>query len=242
MRAASSRVRGPAALGFVALATIVIACGSENGRGDLPESATGEKTATGSGADAGLFNNSNNPSGNTPTGQPTSETRCSDTTNALEGCGCPSDGAEAACWTGPANLRKVEQCRDGKAICHKVGEFFRWGPCDGQVLPGTNGIDAQCVSTCKGECVPGTSRYCDEEKFCAWGKQECLPNGKGGGSWGPCKETTPPAGCEPVISFPGFPPMYEEDCCKDKGFCCQVGGVNSPLSEGNCTGIVTNCK
>jgi len=221
--------------------TVIFACGSDGERSELQGGGpNGSASRTGSSAtvDAGVF------SPTTPGVTPgtTSTSNCSDPTNASEGCNCPTEGAEAACWTGPANLRRVEQCREGKAKCIKAGEFLRWGACEGQVLPGSPNVDANCLSTCKGECVPGTWRYCDEANFCAWGKQDCLPNGKGGGSWGPCKETTPPAGCEPLISFPGIPPTYEEDCCKDKGFCCQVGGVDSPLSEGNCTGIVVTCQ
>ena len=237
----SARMRAISTVAFAAFAGVVFACGSEDGRPELPGgSAKNPGTSTTGSVDGGAFAPST--PGSTTPGGPTGADRCNDPTNALEGCGCPNEGAEAVCWTGPANLRRVEQCREGKAKCTKQGEFLRWGPCEGQVLPGSQGVDQNCLSTCKGECVPGTFRYCDEAQYCAWGRQDCLPNGKGGGSWGPCKETPPPAGCEPIISFPGIPPSYDDDCCKDKGFCCQVGGVDSPLSEGNCAGIVVTCN
>jgi hypothetical protein len=223
----------------IALFVVVIACGSEDGRPTLGAgSGTDSKGDAGASTATGFVSSPTMADATAPQGSD----RCNDTTNATEGCGCPSEGATAPCWTGPANLRHVGGCKDGQATCTKAGEFLRWGACTGPVLPGAQGIDAACQSTCKGDCVVGTSRYCDEPEFCSWGKQDCLPNGKGGGSWGPCKETAIPAGCEPVVSFPGFPSFYDEDCCKQKGFCCQVGGVDSLTSEGNCTGIVTNCQ
>lgn len=225
-----------AAFGFV-----IFACGSEDGREALPEGTSGGPTSN-KVAEGGVFASTSSGGPGATTGGPTGSERCTDTANALEGCGCPTDGAEAPCWSGPTNLRKVGGCKDGTAKCIRAGEFLRWGACTGETLPGSQGLDASCQSTCKGECVPGKWRYCDEAQFCAWGKQDCLPNGQGGGSWGPCKETQAPSGCEPIISFPGFPAIYDEDCCKQKGFCCQVGGVNSPKSEGNCAGIVTTCQ
>ncbi|MFO0672509.1 MAG: hypothetical protein U0235_23350 [Polyangiaceae bacterium] len=227
------------------LGALVFACGDGEDRQDL-----GSGAANGNGTGATKGDNAFSPTA-TGNGGTTSVTNdggggpalgCTDPSNAVEGCSCPTGGAEAACWTGPANLRRVELCREGKSTCQKVGEFLRWGPCTGQVLPGSQGVDAQCQATCKGDCVVGAQRWCDEPNFCAWGKQDCLPNGKGGGSWGPCKEVPVPKGCEDPISVPGFPTFYDSDCCKKLGYCCQVGGVNSVVSEGNCNGISVTCQ
>ncbi len=225
------------------LAIAVLACGSE-ARDEVPASGS-PGSGNGKGANESFSPTANNgttsalPDGGTGSTPLT----CNDPTNAVEGCGCPTQDAESICWTGPANLRRVDMCREGKSTCIKTGEFLRWGPCTGQVLPGSPGIDANCQSSCKGECTPGTARYCDEPNFCAWGKQDCLPNGKGGGSWGPCKEVPVPTGCQEVF-IPGFPMpnTYDEGCCKKLGFCCQVGGVNGVKSEGNCAGITTVCQ
>jgi hypothetical protein len=233
---------------FVASAALVfglIACGSDGVREESASGPGGGSGGKGSTSDAFAPNAS--PSATSADGGPAAQATplsCGDPTNAVEGCGCPSQGAESACWTGPANLRRVDLCREGKSVCVESGEFLRWGACTGQVLPGSPGIDANCQSCCKGECNPGTARYCDEPNFCSWGKQDCLPNGQGGGSWGPCKETAVPAGCEEPIVIPGFPipSTYDSDCCKKLGLCCQVGGVNGVNSEGNCAGITVTCQ
>ncbi len=79
---------------------------------------------------------------------------------------------------------------------------------------------------CGGECVPGTSRWCDTPIACAWGKQDCAPDG----SWGACREVLErPAGCF------GF--FYDRDCCVDSGACCQNFPVDD-TSVGSCSGIV----
>jgi len=78
-------------------------------------------------------------------------------------------------------------------------------------------------------CVPGTWRWCDEIMYCAWGTQQCLPDGQ----WGACIETSErPAGCEGHV--------YDLACCFDSGACCQVSAFQ-PYSLGDCGGIVTPC-
>jgi alpha-tubulin suppressor-like RCC1 family protein len=54
--------------------------------------------------------------------------------NAVRGCACPSVGATAACWTGPASQRGAPGCHDGVAQCTQQGEFTAWGPCQGEKL------------------------------------------------------------------------------------------------------------
>jgi hypothetical protein len=82
---------------------------------------------------------------------------------------------------------------------------------------------------CGGECIPGVERWCDTPIACAWGKQECAPDG----SWGACREVLErPAGCG------GF--FYDRECCVDAGECCQ----NFPFDDssvGMCAMIVPEC-
>jgi hypothetical protein len=65
---------------------------------------------------------------------------CPDDKN-LPGCGCPSAGAKAACWTGLRKNRLHGVCKDGQTTCNLTGENdLAWGPCVGEQLPtGTTG-------------------------------------------------------------------------------------------------------
>ncbi|MDH5493553.1 MAG: MopE-related protein [Myxococcales bacterium] len=90
--------------------------------------------------------------------------------------------------------------------------------CDGDVDCG----DLDCQ-----HCTPGTSRYCDEPEYCAWGTQDCGADGR----WGSCTETTTrPGSCGGSL--------YSATCCVEAGACCQ----NYPVDEesiGMCAGIVS---
>jgi hypothetical protein len=171
-----------------------------------------------------------------------------------QGCLCDAPGSTGACWTGPATSRGTGSCKDGVATCVQTGEFLEWGACVGQVLecgpgsggggyedgggpgnggggyedgggPGSGGGGHEDGATCTGVCVPGSEEWCDEPLYCAWGKQQCTPQG----TWGPCKEVTqPPVGCGG--------PSYDPFCCAQHGQCCQIGNQ----SIGNCGGIVCN--
>ena len=60
---------------------------------------------------------------------------CPDDKN-LPGCGCPSKGATAACWTGKRKNRMHGDCKDGQTTCLLTGENdLAWGPCVGEKLP-----------------------------------------------------------------------------------------------------------
>jgi hypothetical protein len=60
---------------------------------------------------------------------------CPDDKN-LPGCGCPSAGATAACWTGKRKNRNHGVCKDGQTTCILTGENdLAWGPCVGEQLP-----------------------------------------------------------------------------------------------------------
>jgi hypothetical protein len=92
------------------------------------------------------------------------------------------------------------------------------------------------VAVCTGQCLPGTSRWCDDPIYCNWGKQTCAPNGM----WGACVEVPQaPAGCGGS--------QYDQGCCVAAGQCCQqfdygpFGNPGGGASVGNCAGISQGC-
>jgi hypothetical protein len=107
-------------------------------------------------------------------------------------------------------------CTPNEVKCHDgVDE-----DCDG---------DSDCADRDCQQCVPGTKRWCDDPKYCHWGKQTCGPDGK----WGACIETNDgPGGCTGKF--------YSVSCCISAGKCCQNFPTNN-ASVGNCAGIV-ECK
>jgi hypothetical protein len=115
---------------------------------------------------------------------------------------------------------------------------FRQENCTNCVDDNCNGLVDDTDSDCEDAevplghcncCVPGTWRWCDEMVYCAWGRQQCLPDGQ----WGGCLETSErPPGCEGWI--------YDLACCFDSGGCCQLSPYQ-PFSVGNCEGIITPC-
>jgi hypothetical protein len=85
--------------------------------------------------------------------------------------------------------------------------------CDCIDNDGDGKIDESC-------CDPGDWRYCDENLYCAWGKQTC----KDDGSWTACKEIPIkdiPEPCQPYYDFDQEPVIYDKVCCVNAGFCCQ---------------------
>ncbi len=100
--------------------------------------------------------------------------------------------------------------------------------CDGN----TDCTDVDCQ-----RCTPGAFRWCDEPSECAWGRQQCQPDG----TWGPCTEVSPPPGCEGTsVPLIGTINEYDRECCIRQGLCCQnYGGSGDPdRSVGNCDGVV----
>ena len=85
--------------------------------------------------------------------------------------------------------------------------------CDCIDNDGDGKIDEAC-------CDPGDIRYCDENIYCAWGKQTCDAEGK----WSKCKEIYPsdiPKACQPYYDFDQEPTIYDKVCCVNEGLCCQ---------------------
>lgn len=85
--------------------------------------------------------------------------------------------------------------------------------CDCVDNDGDGKVDEAC-------CAPGDWRYCDENIYCAWGKQTCDAEGK----WSKCKEipvSEIPKACQPYYEFDQEPVIYDKVCCVNEGFCCQ---------------------
>jgi hypothetical protein len=151
---------------------------------------------------------------------------CSDP-NAGDLHGCTCSQPTRVCLSVPPAFRNHGTCKDGVQTCAKAGEFSFWGACVGEV--------AGCSFEEKtpdgpGCCVPGTQRWCDTAAACAWGRQDCKPDG----TWGACSETPArPAGCSTERR------SYDEDCCVAAGQCCQdlYPSSNGGSSIGACDGI-----
>jgi hypothetical protein len=147
---------------------------------------------------------------------------------------------------------KDEDC-DGKIDCND-SDCSSNQACAPQCTPTaswefcTNGKDDDCdgksdcdddecwdslFCECTETCTPGAVRWCDEEVYCAWGKQTCGPDG----NWGACVETTSrPSGC-------GGERWYDVDCCVAAGQCCQaMTPLPKPYSVGNCLPVEVSCE
>ena len=103
--------------------------------------------------------------------------------------------------------------------------------CDGRVdedqpaIPCPNGGSRYCVAGRYSECprrcevcIPGSERECFTSYCLYWGTQTCASDGR---SFGPCKETIPPAVCKPVVDKVQKRSPELEQCCIDHGMCCR---------------------
>ncbi|MGD8859968.1 MAG: hypothetical protein PVI30_08140 [Myxococcales bacterium] len=80
----------------------------------------------------------------TPGGTPD----CPDDKNR-EGCPCPEEGVQAACWPGKRIHRGHGICEDGTTVCNRSDEFgLRWGPCEGYVLPNEDALSGPEACGC----------------------------------------------------------------------------------------------
>ena len=119
------------------------------------------------------------------------------TLSCIDGCNCVDDDGDGQidedCTTSTMDC--------GKELCNCVDD------------DGDGKIDESC-------CLPGDVRFCDENIYCAWGKQTC----KEDGSWSKCLEISPndiPGPCQPYYDFDEEVTIYDKSCCVSAGFCCQ---------------------
>jgi hypothetical protein len=102
---------------------------------------------------------------------------CAPDAGDQQGCACTPSGGPRACYSGDPSARHVGVCKDGMQDCPGTGEFSTYGPCTGEVMPGTesctNGLDDNCDGTvdcadptcatdpaCHTGCTDGDTRPC----------------------------------------------------------------------------------
>jgi hypothetical protein len=165
---------------------------------------------------------------------------------ACEGATLPATEIEGNCVDEDCN-GEMPGCASACAEIEVCGNAMD-DDCDGLVDCADDGCDCptDCTAnpelcTCEERCRAGSERFCDEPEFCAWGVQDCGPDGR----WGACIETDRiPEGCREEIPFPGFeiPTTYDPECCVGAGLCCQNFGYDPAqhidASVGACSGIV----
>lgn len=111
-------------------------------------------------------------------------------------CVCAPNSTQD-CYTGPAETMNVGTCRAGTQTCDPLGQS--WGPCEGEVLPGTEDCSLPGDENCDGNvneaaagctCEPGAVQDCyggpagtEGVGPCAAGHQTCNADGLG---WGSC--------------------------------------------------------
>ena len=116
-----------------------------------------------------------------------------------EGCAC-TVGATQACYRGPWPTRNVGICKDGVQHCEGGSPEVQtgtWGPCTGDVLPGTetcNGTDDDC----NGAADEGCTCKAGEQRSCGgtWTTAPCHPGTQtcaSDGTWGACEGALGPS-------------------------------------------------
>lgn len=120
---------------------------------------------------------------------------CDGVVNQAEACECSAGDVEA-CYSGPDGTEGVGVCVAGTRTCLPQGGSF--GPCVGEVLPGTESCSTDEDDDCNGQsnepaagctCTPGEQRACysgpsgtSDQGICQPGTQTCEPSGDGFGA------------------------------------------------------------
>jgi hypothetical protein len=156
-----------------------------------------------------------------------------------EGCTCPKDGTQAACWPGKRQNRNHGICHDGKTTCRASAEFGKaWGPCEGYVLPDEGATQG-----------PAACRCFSNGKWALDNLVPCISQDPSG-PW--LYSSHPDAAdgfkCEPVSMFPPpkpsaswTPSTLNVDCAGEFKLCytMKAGDANAPASD-DCT-LMQSC-
>jgi hypothetical protein len=149
-----------------------------------------------------------------------------------EGCNCFS-GAKQSCYPGPPKYMGVGACVAGTQTCTLSGEWGKWGPCVGAVLPAaTDTCEGSIDENCNGsvdegcDCKNGATKKCGSAVgTCKEGSQTCMS-----GKWSACEGDVPPGTetCDGTL---------DEDCdgVVDEGCDCTDGATKScGIGVGEC--------
>jgi hypothetical protein len=180
------------ALSSVAIAFVLVACGSSQSPGGFTsqDGSVGSPDGGGPGNDGGAnpndatFGGGDAPSPCNPLGQ--------DHT----GCSCPSSGAVVACYPASADPKTVNvgTCHRGSQTCVQQGEFLVWGPCTGAVTPTSEDCAGTTDSNCNGK-VGCADPTCASNPACNTGctdgqTRSCYDGPQGTENVGSCKDGT----------------------------------------------------
>jgi len=118
------------------------------------------------------------------------------------GCSC-TPGAEAPCYSGPANTKNVGPCKAGTQVCKADGTG--WGECQGEVTPAQESCATPVDDDCDGQvneegascvCAPNANEPCYDGPsgtegvgVCTAGTRLCNDQGT---AWGACEGQVKP--------------------------------------------------
>ena len=94
-----------------------------------------------------------------------------------EMCTCTA-GSTQPCYSGPPGTEGTAPCRMGAQECIDVGEFPRWGPCEGEGVPELevcDGADNDCDAEIDERWSVGSNRcgFCDPTELCDLLDNDC---------------------------------------------------------------------